>query len=76
MTKAFFQSAHLAQVSPEYAKWWSATESGAIIHLDNNDTGSSSSFWDEDADHRAEDVADEADNDDLNVCPFQDWRRP
>jgi hypothetical protein len=76
MTKVFLQSAHLAQVGAEYAKWWSTTDSGAIIHLDSNADGFSSLFWDENADHRAEDVADEVDNGDLNFIPFQDWCRP
>jgi hypothetical protein len=58
LTKALLQSANMALVNPEYAKWWSANESGIIIHLDSDeDSGSSSTFWDNDAgDHHREDA--------------------
>lgn len=68
----------MAPVDPEYAKWWSATESGVIIHLDSDDNISlSSSFLDGDVDgNREEDAADKADNGDLDFTPFRDLRRP
>jgi hypothetical protein len=60
----------MAPFNPEYAEWWSATKSGAVIHHDN-DNNFSSSFWDGDVDdHRQEDEADEVDNGNLDFTLF------
>jgi hypothetical protein len=66
----------MAHVDPDYTKWWSATESGAFIHLDNEDIGFSSLFLDNDEHrHRAEDAVDEA-GATVNFSALQDWRLP
>jgi hypothetical protein len=46
----------MAHVDPVYAKWWSATASGAVIHLDNDGSSFFSSFRDPD-DYHPKDAA-------------------
>jgi hypothetical protein len=53
----------VAPANLEFTKWWSANESGAFIHVDNESSGFSSPFWDgHDTGHHVEDVADDADS--------------
>jgi hypothetical protein len=73
LTKTLLQS---ADVAPEYAKLWSTTENDAVIHLDSDDIGFCSSFWDDHDNHRPVNAGDEADNDDLDFNPFQHLCRP
>jgi hypothetical protein len=47
-------------VEPEFAKWWSMVESGAIIIVDSELSGFSLSFWSDDDD--GEDGSDNADS--------------